>query len=250
MAMVEASIVILGKYERIAHRLELVNHRRTPEISCKPFNFRYDGAGDGGNPAPNLSIKHAGIMPYCGPSYGLTDMEAVTENIFQTDDMKPEVIRHKGQPIQRPPRESANLTLPDIMGEGLFKAVTEHKDGHFQCPSDVTFDVGEGHTQSTTLDTIAGVVRKLQQLKNALLREKAADAEWTVEGGSLAPTNQPGTSSSTQQQEDNSATQAVAKASAAGAKARPTDPPDSGRTKRVAITVEGEASPQQAATKP
>ena len=251
MAMVEASIKIWGKYERIAHRLELVNHRRTPEISCKPFNFRFDGAGDGGNPAPNLTIKHAGIMPYCGPSYGLADMEAVTENIFQTDDMKPEVIRHKGQPIQRPPRESANLALPDIMGEGLFKAGTEHKDGHFQCPSDVSFDVGEGHTQSTTLDTVAGVIRKLQQLKNALLKDKAADAEWTVEGITSSPSNQPGTSSGTQHQEDNTAAPAEAKASPAGAKARPkTDPPDSGRTKRVAITVEGATSPQQAATKP
>ena len=91
----------------------------------------------------------------------------------------------------------------------------------------MTFDVGEGHTQSTALDTVAGVVRKLHQLKNALLKDKAADAEWTVEGGISAPTNQPGTSSGTQQQEDNTATPAEAKASSAGAKARPkTDPPD------------------------
>ena len=41
--IIEASIEIFDKYMRIAHRLELINHRRTPDITCKAFNFRFDG---------------------------------------------------------------------------------------------------------------------------------------------------------------------------------------------------------------
>ena len=99
--IIEVSIEILDKYMRIAHRLELINHRRTPDITCKAFNFRFDGAGDGGQLSPDISVKHIGNMPYCGPKYGLTDMNVVAGNIFQKDSDKPEIPRQTGRAVKR-----------------------------------------------------------------------------------------------------------------------------------------------------
>ena len=67
-----------------------------------------------------------------------------------------------------------------MVGEGFFKAGTTHKDGIFQCPSDVSYDIneGEGHTQSSTLDKVAEVLRKLKQMQNSLVGDSKADAQW------------------------------------------------------------------------
>ena len=121
-------------------------------------------------------------MPYCGPSFGLTDMTIIAESIFQPDSDKVEVTRHKGQAIQRnPPGDIPNPSAPDSVGVGLFKAGTPYRDGIFQCPTDTKFDIkaGEGHNQSTTLDKIAESIRKLRQVQQALIADSKEDAQWT-----------------------------------------------------------------------
>ena len=131
-----------------------------------------------------------------------------------------------------------------MVGEGLFKAGTTHKDGIFQCPSDVSFDIngGEGHTQSSTLDKVAEVLRKLKQMQNALAGESKADAEWVpVEAADSANTAMPASPANT-----------AAPHAAVANTAPPPDPLDSGRVKRQAIEVAGANGPQiqPAQTKP
>ena len=129
------------------------------------------------------------------------------------------------------------------MGEGLFKAGTTHKDGIFQCPSDVSFDIkeGEGHTQSSTLDKVAEVLRKLKQMQNALVGESKADAAWVpVEAANSANTATPASPANT-----SAPLAAVRQTATEGANtAPPPDPLDSGRVKRQAIEVAGANGPQ------
>ena len=191
-------------------------------------------------------------MPYCGSTYGLTDMTVIAESMFQPDSEKVEITRHKGKAIKRSaPGDEPNPAAPDRVGVGLFKAGTPHRDGIFQCPTDTKFDIkiGEGHNQSSTLDKISESIRKLKQVQQALIADNKADAQWTaVEGG-----NSPNAASSasaaaptlgtvlqaTQNQEATTPAQNPPKDSA------PQDPLDSGRVKRAAIAVAGATGPQQ-----
>ena len=167
--IIEASMEILDKYMLIAHRLELINHRSTPDISCKAVKFNFDGAGDGGQLSPDIGIKHRGNMPYCGPTYGLTDMNVIAESLFQKDSERVEVTRQKGKAVKRSaPGDEPNPSAPDLVGDGLFKAGTTHKDGIFQCPTDMQLDITQGHTQSEVLDRISAAIRRLRQLEATL----------------------------------------------------------------------------------
>ena len=62
--MIEAAIEILAKYRHIAHRLELVNHRRTPNITCKAVKPTQDYEGDGGKLSPDIYIyiSHSKVL--------------------------------------------------------------------------------------------------------------------------------------------------------------------------------------------
>ena len=168
-------------------------------------------------------------------------MNIIAESMFQPDSDRVEITRNKGKAIKRSaPGDEPNPSAPDQVGEGLLKAGTAHKNGIFQCPSDINFDIreGEGHNQSNTVDKISEVLRKLKQMQQALIADNKADVQWTIEGGNspdaassacaAAPTLE--TILQTPQKEETTA---------------PIDPQDSGRVKRPAIAVAGAAGPQQ-----
>ena len=106
-------------------------------------------------------------------------MHVIAENLFQKDSERFEVPSQKGRAVKRSePGDEPNPSAPDMVGEGPFKAGTTHKDGIVQCPSDVSYDIneGEGHTQSSTLDKVAEILRKLKQMQNSLVGDSKADA--------------------------------------------------------------------------
>ena len=110
LPMIEAAMEILGKYRHIAHRLELVNHRRAPSMSCKANKPTRDFEGDGGKLSLDiyiyiyisLSLTFQGSLPYCGPTYGLTDMEAIAARLDRLMDDKVDTTpRQGGLPTKR-----------------------------------------------------------------------------------------------------------------------------------------------------
>ena len=234
LPVLEATIEILDKFTTIAHRLELIKHRKTPEISAKAVRFQYDTDGEGAQLSPNITIKHRGVMPYCGPSFGLTDMTTITDNIFAPEAERVDTTRQGGKAIKRKETgDIPNPAAPDSVGVGLFKAGTPYRDGIFQCPTDTKFDgkIGEGHTHSETLDKIAESIRKLRQTQQAIIADNKADAQWTpvaLEGTAAASSSMPTTPN----------------------EEAPKDPPDSGRVKRVAVEKAGATVPQQQPVQP
>ena len=165
LPMVEAAIEILTKHRHIAHRLELISHRRTPNITCRAFKPACDHEGDGGQLSPDIYVTYKGIMPYCGPTYGLLDMHSRTEKMHESKDDKGDgTPRQKRQAHKRKTAgQDADPTAPDEMGDGLFKAGTRYKNAIFFCPSDTAFDIKEGHTQSSVLDKLTEAIRKLRK---------------------------------------------------------------------------------------
>ena len=227
MPAIEATIEILNKFTTIAHRLELVKHRKTPEINAKAVRFQqFDTDGEGAQLSPNVTIKHRGVMPYCGTSYGLTDMTTITDNIFAPEAERVDNTRQRGKAIKRKETgDVPNPSAPDVVGVGLFKQGTEHRDGMFQCPTDTKFDskISEGHTHSETLDKIAESIRKLRQTQQALFAEQKEEAQWTP----VEDANKSASASSGTKQDE-----------------APKDPPDSGKVKRAAVEKDGVAGPQ------
>ena len=49
-------------------------------------------------------------MPYCGPTYGLTDMTTIADSMFQPDSEKVEVTRQGGKAIKR--KETGDIPNP------------------------------------------------------------------------------------------------------------------------------------------
>ena len=110
----------------------------------------------------------------------------------------------------------------------------------------MTSTKGEGHAQSSTLDKVAEVLRKLKQMQNAIVGDSMADAEYlVVESADSANTAMPASPANTA---------APAATNNAGANtAPPPDPQDAAaRVKRQAIEVAGANGPQiqPAQTKP
>ena len=204
----------------------MIKHRKTPEINAKAVRFQYDTDGEGAQLSPNITIKHRGVMPYCGPSYGLTDMTTITDNIFAPEAERVDSTRQGGRAIKRKETgDVPNPSAPDNVGMGLFKAGTTYNEGMFQCPTDTKLDgkIGEGHTHSETLDKIAESLRKLKQTQQAIIAAQKEEAQWTpIEDAK----NAPAASSSTPK---NATTK---------------DPPDSGKVKRAAVEKDGVTGPQ------
>ena len=90
------------------------------------------------------------------------------------DDKGGTTPRQRGLPTKR--REAGyddDKTAPDQVGEGLFKAGTEHINGIFSCPSDMPFDNQEGHNQSVVLDKISEALAKLQKMRQEITGENS-----------------------------------------------------------------------------
>ena len=127
-------------------------------------------------------------MPYCGPTFGLVDMHALTEHIHKPEEEGDAPQRQRGQAQKRrAPGEDgppADPVAPDEIGDGLLKAGTRHANGIFQCPADMKLDITEGHTQSDVLDRISEAIRKLRQIESTLTGE---DPDWVLEGEEEEP---------------------------------------------------------------
>ena len=132
-------------------------------------------------------------MPYCGPTFGLVDMQALTEKMNKPEeDQGGATPRQRGQPHKRrAPGEDAepiDPAAPNDNGDGLFKSGTRHVHGIFQCPADMKFDIKVGHTQSDVLDKISESIRKLRHMQTALTGE---ETDWVdCEGMEAAPAPQ------------------------------------------------------------
>ena len=123
----------------MVHRLELLAHRSTPTISCKPMKPMHDMEGDGGKMSPDIDITYKGVLPYCGATFGLTDMQAIANRLSRTME----------DPGDHPPRERVNQPKGKILGwmvtslhqtklaKGCSKKGTPCRIGIFRCPADV-----------------------------------------------------------------------------------------------------------------
>ena len=74
---------------------------------------------------------------------------------------------------RREPGDDDDKSAPDQVGEGLFKAGTQHINGIFCCPADMPFDTPEGHTQSVVLDEISEALTKLHKMRQEITGDKS-----------------------------------------------------------------------------